>query len=370
MRLLRLLLLPFVLALACVLPAAHASSSSGLVISQVYAGGGNSGASYQNDYVVLFNGGAASVDVSSWTLQYASASSTSWQVTPLTGTIAPGRSYLVQLASTAAVGSTLPAPDATDTTNLANTGGKLALVHDTAALACGASAGSCSAVASVGDFVGYGSASDYEGSAAAPGLSATTAAFRAGGGCTDTDANDADFATGDPAPRNSASPASTCSSGGGGGGGGGSVGTGSANASVAVDLPSSVSVSLNHASLSFGTAAVGSTPSPLAESVTVTSTDTAGYVLTAHRSAFTPADLPLGLAATAPSGGTLGTGLGGSTLLPLPIAPATDLLVGSKTAVAASGGDVWPAQVGFTSVLPALAAGHYTATVTFTVIGR
>ena len=104
MRLLRSSLLPLVLALACVLPAAHASSSSGLVISQVYAGGGNSGASYQNDYVVLFNRGSTSVDLSSWTLRYASASSTSWQVTPLTGTIAPGRSYLVQLASTAAVG--------------------------------------------------------------------------------------------------------------------------------------------------------------------------------------------------------------------------------------------------------------------------
>jgi uncharacterized protein len=370
MRLLRLLLLPLVLALACVLPAAHASSSSGLAIAQVYAGGGNSGATYQNDYVVIFNRGSSSVDLSSWTLQYASASSTSWQVTPLIGTIAPGRSYLVQLASTAAVGSTLPAPDATDTTNLANTGGKLAIVHDTAALSCGTTVGSCSAVASVGDLVGYGSATDYEGTDAAPALSATTADFRAGSGCTDTDANDTDFATGDPAPRNSASPATTCGSGGGGGGGGGSAGSGSANASVAVDLPSSVSVSLNHASLAFGTAAVGSTPAPLAESVTVTSTDTAGYVLTAHRSVFSPGDLPLGLGATAPSGATLGTGLGGSALLALPIAPAGDLVVGSKTVVAASGGDVWPAQVGFTSALPALSAGHYTATITFTVIGR
>jgi hypothetical protein len=367
MRVLRLLLLPFVLALACVLPAAHASSSSGLVISQLYAGGGNAGASYQNDYVVVFNRGSSSVDLSSWTLQYASASSTSWQVTPLTGTVAPGRSYLVELASTAAVGSTLPTPDATDTTNLANTGGKLALVHDANALSCGATAGSCSTVSTVGDLVGYGSASDYEGSDAAPALSATTADFRAGSGCTDTDANGADFSDDAPAPRNSASPATTCSS---GGGGGGSAGSGSGNASVAVDLPSSVSVSLNHASLAFGTAAVGSTPSPLAESVTVTSTDTAGYVLTAHRSVFSPADLPLGLGATAPAGATLGSGLGGSTLLAVPIAPASDLVVGSKSAVAASGGDVWPAQVGFTAALPALAAGHYTATVTFTVIGR
>jgi len=368
MRLLRLLLLPLALGLGCALPAAQASSPSGLVISQVFAGGGNSGAPYQNDYVELFDRGSTAVDLTGWTLQYASATSTNWQVTPLTGSIAPGHAYLVQLASTAAVGAALPTPDATDTTNLANTGGKLALVHDANALACGASAGSCSAVAAVADLVGYGSASDFEG-AAAPALSATTALIRAGSGCTDTDANDADFTAAAPAPRNAASPATTCGSGGGGGGGGG-AGSGSANASVAVDLPSSVSLSLNKSSLGFGTAAVGSTPAPLGESVTVTSTDTAGYVLTAHRSAFTPGDLPLGLAAAAPAGGSLGTGLAGSALVALPIAPAADLVVGSKSTIAGSGGDVWPAQIGFTSVLPALAAGHYTATVTFTVIGR
>ena len=368
MRVRRLLFLPFLplaLALACVLPAAQASSSSGLVISQIFAGGGNSGAPYQNDYVELFDRGSAAVDLSGWTLQYASASGTSWQVTPLTGSIAPGRAYLVQLASTAAVGATLPTPDATDTTNLANTGGKLAVVHDTAALSCGATAGSCASNSLIADLVGYGSASDYEGAAAAPALSATTADIRAGSGCTDTDANGSDFASGDPAPRNSSSAATSCSSGGGGSGSGSS-----AAASVALDLPSSVSVSLDHASLAFGTAAVGSTPTPLSESVTVTSTDTAGYVLTAHRTAFSPADLPLGLSASAPSGGSLGTGVSSSSLLALPIAPASDLVVGSKTTVAQSGGDLWPAKVGFTAPLPALAAGHYTAPVTFTVIGR
>ena len=52
------------------------------------------------------------------------------QATPLSGSIAPGRYYLVQLASTAAVGAPLPAPDATGTTNLAASGGKVALVQD------------------------------------------------------------------------------------------------------------------------------------------------------------------------------------------------------------------------------------------------
>src|SRR5581483_7282115 len=163
MRSIRVLFLPLLLALACALPAAQASSPSGLAVSQVFAGGGNSGAPYQNDFVVLLDRGSSSVDLSGWTLQYASAASTSWQVTTLSGTITPGHSYLVQLASTAAVGAVLPAPDATGTTNLANTGGKVALVHDTNALTCGDVAGSCSASPLVADLVGYGAATDYEG---------------------------------------------------------------------------------------------------------------------------------------------------------------------------------------------------------------
>ena len=139
------------------------SASPDIVVSQVYAGGGNSGASFANDFVELFNRGSAAIDVSGWTIQYASAGGTTWQATALSGSIAPGRRYLVQLASAGAVGAPLPTPDATGTTNLAVSGGKVAVVRDSTALTCGASAGSCSAVASVADLVGYGAAVDYEG---------------------------------------------------------------------------------------------------------------------------------------------------------------------------------------------------------------
>ena len=56
------------------------------------------------------------------------------------------------------------------------------------------------------------------------------------------------------------------------------------------------------------------------------SNNAAGYALTVHRSAFAPADLPLGLAASAPSGGQLGGSLGGGAMAPIPIPPAPDLL--------------------------------------------
>jgi len=339
--------------IACALlaaPFAHGATSN-LVVSQVYAGGGNAGATYTNDFVELFNRSSAPVDLSGWTVQYASAASTSWQTTTLSGTIAPGRYYLVELASTAAVGASLPAPDATGTTNLANAGGKVALVRDATALSCGATVGSCSAEPLVEDLVGYGSATDFEGGGPAPALSSTTAALRAGAGCNDTGSSADDFAAVAPSPRSSASPAVPCAA-------PPPAGV-SASASVAVDVQPVLSISLERTSLSFGNVVAGSTPPPISERVTVVSNDTAGYALSVHRSAFAPTDLPLGIATTA-----------GGSLVPIPVPPVADLLVGSASAPSASGGDAWPTSVGFSAPLPAVSPGHYTATLTFTVIGR
>jgi uncharacterized protein len=361
MQRIRTLLAVLAGAVLFVAPSAHAASPD-LVVAQVYGGGGNSGATYQNDYVELFNRGGSPVDLTGWTVQYASASSTSWSATALSGTIPAGGHYLVQFASAGSVGSALPAADATGTTNLAASGGKVAIVHDTNPLSCGASAGSCSAVATVHDLVGYGSATDYEGSAAAPALSATEAAIRAGSGCTDTDANGADFTAAAPSPHNSASSVGTC-------GGSSSPGV-SQGASVAVDLQSVLSLSLAKTTLSFGTAAAGQTPASVGETVTVTSTGTNGYSLSVHRTAFSPADLPLGIGSTAPTGGQLNPVLGGGALAAMPITPAADLLIGTTSAPSAGSGDQWPTSIGFVSPLPVVPAGHYTSTITYTVIGR
>jgi hypothetical protein len=340
-----------VAALLVVTPFAHAAAGT-VVVSQVFAGGGNSGAPYANDFVELLNRSSSAVDVTGWSIQYAPATSTSWQATTLSGSIQPGHYYLVQLASSASVGAALPTPDATGTTNLANTGGKIALVRDGTALTCGATAGSCAAVASVADLVGYGGASDYEGSAPAAALSATTALARAAGGCTDTGANDADFATAAPAPRTTASAAASCS-------GSAPPTSASAGATVDLDVQPVISIALERPSISFGTVVPGQTPTPVSERVTIVSSDPAGYSVTVHRTAFAPADLPLGIAASSTS-----------PLLPIPIVPATDLLLASTSAPTPPAGEFWPAVVGFTAPVPVLAAGHYSATVTFTVIGR
>jgi Lamin Tail Domain len=357
----RLLLLA-VLAALLLFPSAASASTSGVVVSQVYGGGGNSGATFQNDFVELFNAGSTAVDLAGWTVQYATATGTSWQTTALTGAIPAGRYFLVELASSASVGAPLPAPDATGTSNLAATGGKIALVRGAAALTCGAAAGSCSANPLVEDLVGYGGASDFEGTGSAPAPSNTLAARRANEGCSDSGDNAADFTAVTPDPRNSASPAHPCA---------GTPAPGPSGAvRVDLDVGSVLSISLDRASLSFGTTAAGTTPAPVPENVTVSSNNATGYSLSVARTAFTPRDLPLAIGATAPAGGTLGPPLAGGALAPIPIPPAAALTVGTKDSPSAGTGDVWPTRIGFSAPLPLVPTGRYTATVTFTAIAR
>src|SRR5690349_7655166 len=108
----------------------------GQVISQVYGGGGNSGATFKNDFIELFNPTATPVGLTGSSVQYASASGSSWQVTPLSGTIPPGHYYLVQEAGPTQSNGfvALPAPDAVGTIAMSATGGKVALVSSTTAL--------------------------------------------------------------------------------------------------------------------------------------------------------------------------------------------------------------------------------------------
>ena len=135
-------------------------------------------------------------------------------------------------------------------------------------------------------------------------------------------------------------------------------------------LEAVLSIALERSSVSFGNATTGATPSPVSERVTVVSNNAAGYAVSVHRTAFQPADLPLGIAGTAPSGGQIGGGLSGGAMAAIPIPPAADLLVGTTAARSAGSGDVWDTRLGFVSPLPSVPAGRYTATVTFTVIGR
>ncbi len=124
--------------------------SPDIVISEVYGGGGNSGATLRQDFIELYNAGSNEVSVDGWSVQYASSTGSTWQVTELAGVIPPGRSYLVGEGFGTGGTVDLPPPDATGTIAMSGSSGKVALVTDSTALSCGATPGSCSAVPSSG----------------------------------------------------------------------------------------------------------------------------------------------------------------------------------------------------------------------------
>ena len=177
------------------------SKGGGVVISQIYGGGGNSGAVYKNDFIELHNTGPAPVSINGWSVQYASSTGSSWtNKTNLAGTIQPGGYFLIQEAAGSGSQPVLPTPDLTGSINLSGSTGKVALVNNTTALT-----GTCPSDASIIDFVGFGSGANCSEGSPTAGLSNSTAAIRKTDGNLDTDDNASDFDVAAPAPRNSAS---------------------------------------------------------------------------------------------------------------------------------------------------------------------
>ncbi|OAB39732.1 DUF2252 family protein [Paenibacillus macquariensis] len=150
--------------------------SSQVVISKIYGGGSqNADALYQYDFIELYNPTDAPVDVTNWSVQYAVSSAkaddSSWQVTPLTGTISARGHYLIQESGKPALtGKELPTPDAIGMIDLDNKDGKVALVSDATPLTVVNP--TKQAIASFVDFVGYGAAKSFYGLGAAPANSA------------------------------------------------------------------------------------------------------------------------------------------------------------------------------------------------------
>jgi uncharacterized protein len=174
---------------------------AGLVISQIYGGGGNTGSTLRTNFIYIFHASDTTANLIGMSVQYASAAGGTWSVTQLTpATLHPGQYYLIQEASGGGGVSNLPDPDVKGSINLSATAGKVALVNGTTALS-----GSSPSTGFILDLVGYGGATFFEGVGPAPSPSNTTSIFRLGGGLTDTNDNSQDFTTGLPDPRNTSS---------------------------------------------------------------------------------------------------------------------------------------------------------------------
>lgn len=185
------------------------NANSQVVISQAYGGGGNSGSVYTNDFVELFNRGTVAVNITGYSIQYASSTGASWQLVEIpTFTLQPGKYYLVQMAQGSGGTTPLPTPDYVPTTPIAMSGTnfKVLLTNNNTPV----SAVSNPSDSNIIDFLGVGSANYYEGTAAAPVLSNTTSAQRLLNGCQDTNNNSADFIADTVTPRNNATAANVC----------------------------------------------------------------------------------------------------------------------------------------------------------------
>lgn len=185
----------------------HDALSTGVVISEVYGGGGSAASAYRYDYVELLNRGTAPVDVSGWSVQYTSDTGGSWQPTPLGsfGMLQPGQSLLVRMGG-GTVGPMLPVThDVSGATQMSATNGKVALVSSTTGLT-----GTCPNASAYVDLVGYGPMANCSEGGPTAVTSATTSVNRVGNGCQETDSNSNDFTVGGPSPRNSMDTPITC----------------------------------------------------------------------------------------------------------------------------------------------------------------
>ena len=189
-------------------PVAAASANpagTGLVISEVYGGGGNSGATFLNDFIELYNPTASAISVDGWSVQYRSQAGNTAALTNLAGSVPAGGHYLVQEGGNAAVGDPLPTPDATGTLAMSGSNGVVLLANDTTPItALGNLAGNATTPppANLVDMVGYGGASSFETANTGVALTNSTSASRNAAGA-DTDNNADDFSEGTPEPHNS-----------------------------------------------------------------------------------------------------------------------------------------------------------------------
>ncbi len=190
-------------AVAAVANPATADPSTSFDISEVYGGGGNTGAVYTHDFIELQNLTATQSSLTGYSVQYLPASASSaWQVTTLSGQISASGHFLIEEGAGANTVAALPTPDVSGgSINMGGTAGTVALVHSTTALAC-KTVTDCAADPSIVDLVGYGAAVVHEGAADAPATANATSTQRAAAG-TDTDNNGADFTTAAPNPANS-----------------------------------------------------------------------------------------------------------------------------------------------------------------------
>ena len=184
------------------------AAGPGLVINEVYGGGGGRVATFENDFVELRNTSTEPIMLAGKSLQYRGPTSIVLplpdNVLALPDMVVPaGETFLVKGASASAnpnpPGAPLPEPDMTTTLNMSGTDGQIFLADTTMPtnpnLVNNTSGNEFDA--NVLDFVGYGTANSFEGAGPTPTQTAADSVSRNAEG-TDTDSNGTDFTVANP----------------------------------------------------------------------------------------------------------------------------------------------------------------------------
>ena len=111
-----------------------------MVISQIYGGGGKDGASFNHDFVEIFNRTQKAVVLDGMSLQLSDTATSSFTTAlPLAGTLQPGAYELIQLGTDDdTVGTALPAADLSNDAQIGSaTDGKVAISFTASTLNCG-----------------------------------------------------------------------------------------------------------------------------------------------------------------------------------------------------------------------------------------
>lgn len=229
----------------------------GVVISAMYAGGGNTGATYTHDYIEIFNASNAPVDITGWSVQYANPVSAHWQKTFLPEIVLLPGQYLLARQDDGPHGTVAPPADAQGSVGMQGDGSyKVTIVRSRLTIHNHSPYLDPSMQGKIEDFFGGGVANHYEAQPANNGFPTnwTQAWYRHDGGCQDTDNNNNDFYVGPAYPnaRSLASPLNPCSG----------VGTtGTITSTETVSSGQQVTVTVNDADLPGSSVAINATAS-------------------------------------------------------------------------------------------------------------
>ena len=117
--------------LLALIAASSAGAANDVRISQIYGGGGNSGAQFNADFVELFNNGSADVEVGGWTLSYTLTTGTfgNEQITLPAGTVIRSKGYLlVRMRARGTTGADYDADSGGPSVDMSPTAGNIALL--------------------------------------------------------------------------------------------------------------------------------------------------------------------------------------------------------------------------------------------------